>query len=735
MTDIFANGSYSRRSFVKKMSCITIGITMGQSCSRNAGQKGQPHYHVVTNGELPRSLQRNPALDAWIKILEDNRIRVFTGKIELGQGITTAIKQIAAEELNCDLNLVEVVMADTVKTPNEGYTAGSGSVKGSAMAVKYAAAAGRQHLCAIAADHFGTTNDKVILRDGILKTTDGQNSIAIKSLLENHKWNIEPTLPISFKKREDWEFIGKSIRRRDLEKIVRGRSYFIQDLNIPGMVHARIIRTPNLTDLSENDWRNIMNMVPPHIKFIRDGRFAAAVSPDEYEVVKISTKIENDLMDKVGRPDLRSSVIKRKMEDWVYKKEQIMDDQLVRPQEGTMTFSGSFFKPYVMHGSIGPACGIAHYSGGKMKIWSHSQGVYPLQAAIASLLDLDEEAIEITGVPGPGCFGHNSSDDAAADAAVIARAVPDVPVRVLWSRTQEHSFEALGSAMQMDIEAELDFSGTITYWNTDVWSDSHSTRPNKDPGTLLTSRYLKEEKVMKGNGYVGGGHRNADPYYMISSKKITAHFFRGPLRVSSLRSLGAYANIFAIESMIDEMRLKTKMHPIDFRIKNLDDDRAIEVLKKIKQMTSGVDIMDQEGIGYSFSRYKNNDAYCAVAARVKIITKKVELIKIWSVVDAGEVINPDGLINQTEGAIIQAASWTLLEEVTYDNMGVRSSDWAQYPILRFDNIPEVEVELIIPKNVPPLGGGEAATAPTPAAITNAIYDAQGVRIYDLPVRL
>ena len=467
-----------------------------------------------------------------------------------------------------------------------------------------------------------------------------------------------------------------------------------------------------------------------------NGRFIAVVGVDEYQVIRgleqISKQAEWSVSDQL--PDLKNLkdlIVARSTEV-----ESVLDE--VRNQsdfETAQVFRGSFFKPYVMHASIGPACGIAYYKDERLEVWTHSQGVFPFRAALATMLNMKEENIRVTGIPGPGCYGHNSSDDAAADAAVIARTIPGRYIRVQWTRPQENQWEALGCAMRMDVEAGLSDQGSITYWNTGVWTDSHSTRPNADSGTLLTARYLDSPANMQSRGYLGGGYRNAEPYYKVMQKKIVAHYYDGPLRVSSLRSLGAYANIFAVESIIDEISESLSLHPLDFRIRNLEDIRAIEVLQKLKERTDQVKPSTGEGLGYAFARYKNSDAYCAVAVLARIDAQSViELIKMWAVVDAGEVINPDGLTQQTEGGMLQAASWTLMEEVQFDTRHIVSGDWTTYPVFRFRDVPLVEVMLIDRPDEPALGGGEVAMPPVPAAITNAIYRITGERIYDLPVR-
>ena len=385
---------------------------------------------------------------------------------------------------------------------------------------------------------------------------------------------------------------------------------------------------------------------------------------------------------------------------------------------------------------MGPGCAVALYHQDILHLWSNSQGVYPLRQAIASLLGMEEENVHITSVPGAGCYGHSTPDDAAADAALLAMEYPGKHVRIQWSRTDENTWEPYGSAIIAELEASLDENGKIEAWKSDIWTDSHSTRPNKDPGTLLAARQLENPQQMQSRGYRGGGHRNGDPYYSIPSLQLNAHFFDGPLRVSSLRSLGAYGNIFAIESFMDQLADQAGKDPLDFRIEHLEDERAVSVIQKVRIMTQSVTTGAGEGLGFAFSRYKNNDAYAAIAAKVSVDTSgSVSLIKMWAAVDHGEVINLDGIKNQTEGGMIQGASWTLHEQVKFDQQIITSTDWASYPILKFTEIPGVDVEVIDRPHQPALGGGEAAGPPTGAAIANAVFRATGKRIYDLPIKV
>ncbi len=716
-----------RREFLLSSGSLVVGLPLASSGI--LGLDGDP----MRESELPRSIQRHPEIDSWVQVLADNRIRIFSGKVELGQGIGIVLKQVAAEELGADLEQIEVVLADTARTPNEGFTSGSGSVKGTAMAVRYAAATARETLCSMAAKRFRGDPSDFILQNGLVSNGNTGDKINIASLLDGQEWSVKVKIPEKPIPKDRYRWVGKPISRPEQKKIVQGEMYFIQDVIFPGMLSARVCRPPSPdVKLIHFDREACEEELGPQVQIILDGSFLAVVGEYEYQVMRLLAKVRKHCQWEGSQKPLQHTEFKEKLKEVVTETKQVRYD-VISASISQRSFAGSFYKPYTLHGSMGPACAIARFDQGSLTIWSHTQGVFPLRAALASMCSMSEDDIRVISVPGAGCFGHNSSDDAAADAAIIALRMPGKHIKVDWSREDENKWEATGSAMRMDVQAGVDQKGKITFWRSDVFSDSHSTRPNSDAGTLLGARYLEDRASMKGRGYLGGGYRNAEPYYDIPAQQITAHFFKGPVRVSSLRSLGAYANVFAIESIIEEMAISLDRDPIDFRINNLSDVRAIAVLKRLQHMTQGIGLRRAEGLGYGFARYKNNDAYCAVGAHIEVLASgKVRVKKLYGVIDVGEVMNPDGLAYQVEGAMLQAASWTLVEEVRFGAVD-ESHNWHTYPILKMKDIVDVEVAILSDPHHAALGGGEAATPPTPAAITNAIFRATGKRIYDLPV--
>lgn len=720
---------YSRRDFLKTTGSVTIGFCLWDSCS-------SPLLEDQEISDLPGSLNRHPNINAWIEILEDGRVQVLTGKIELGQGIRIAVAQVAAEELNTDINMVEVTLAETGRTPNEGYTAGSRSIESSAMAIRYAAAAAKEKILELAAEKLSIDKSQLVMQNGKVRAKKSDASWSYSQILEGAQIEDEVQLPLQLKSKSNYSYVGKAIPRKDIEKMARGKQVYVQDLRFPDMVHARVVRPPNYESMLESFDEQGVKSIEGVLEVVRNGDFLAVIAEEEYPAIQAAQFLKEHAS--WSKPEIFPA--NESFDEYILNLPA--EIQQVKTNGSTEVLktdkdiiSAQFEKPYLMHASIGTSCAVAIYKNDQLHIWSHTQGVYPLKEAIKNMLGLADEQLQITGIPGSGCYGHNGADDVAADAALLAMAFPDKHVRLQWSREEEHAWEPYGSAMIMKLNAKLDGSGKITHWSYDLWSDAHSSRPGGNPENLLPARHLALPFVKTGSGGRGGAYRNSEPYYHIPNMNINAHFFNGPLRVSALRSLGAFANIFAIESFMDELAVSSGKDPLKFRLAHLTDKRAKAVVEKIGELTKEEKLASGEGIGYAFSRYKNVASYfaCAVKVYYEENSGRILLKKMWGAIDSGEVINPDGLRNQTEGGMIQAASWTTMEQVTFDKDHITSVDWGTYPILRFDNIPEKEVVVIDHPEEPPMGAGEAAQGPTAAAIANAVYGAAGRRIRKLPI--
>ena len=688
----------------------------------------------------PGSLKNSPYLDSWIRIDADGAITVFTGKAELGQGFKTAFQQIAAEELNVSFASLKVVTADTKLTANEGYTSGSHSMQDSGTAIQNAAAQARELLLAEAAKRLDVSIDTLQSEDGVVIAPDGRR-LSYGELVSGDMLHVQAQPSSKLKDPSTLKVMGQSIPRVDIPAKVTGGVAYVQDLRLSGMVHARVVRPPSYgAQLVDCDVAAIEKM-PGVVKVVRDGNFLAVVAAKEFQAIKAMNALANaakwqEVAQLPKLNDLPSVLTNLASQDSVIF--QRSDPSV----SGQRTIEATYTRPYQSHGSVGPSCAVAQLADGAMTVWSHTQGVYPDRQAIADMLRMPSASIRVIHVEGSGCYGHNGADDAAADAAMIARALPGVPVRVQWTREQEHAWEPYGPAMVTRLKASLDAAGKIAEWNFEVFSNTHSMRPG-GAGCLLAAQHMAQPVAVPPAKPIplpeGGGDRNAIPIYTFPNAHVVHHFIPTmPIRISAMRALGAYHNVFSIESFMDELAALAGVDPVEFRLNHLDDPRGRDVIEKAAQgfgWRKGQAASDR-GFGFAFARYKNLAAYCAIASEVEVNreTGRARLVRAVAAVDSGQVVNPDGLINQIEGAIIQSTSWTLYESVTFDATRITSIDWQTYPILRFDAVPEsIEVHIINRPGKPFLGSGETGQGPAAASVANAIANATGIRLRDLPL--
>lgn len=704
---------------------------------------------------LSPSLQRNPQLDSWLEILGEGRVAVFTGKVELGQGIRTAIALIAAEELDVALERIEVRSADTARSPNELFTAGSGSLEESGNAVRQAAAEARAHLLELSSQQLGVPVEELRVDDGCVTAGSAAGrrgrSISYWELMAGKRFQREITGAASPKDPRHYTLVGRPTRRIGLEDLVTGRARFVQDLRPAGLAYGRVVRPPSPAARLESVDEAAARRLPGVIQIVRDGSYLAVVAEREEQAIEAvaalsrdaqwserdSLPIQEELFDLLTRNPATSLPVV----DGVPREEPV--PPVETPAAAVTTLRARYLRPYHMHASIGPSAALARLDEGELTVWSHSQGVFILRASLARALELDSDRIRVIHVEGPGCYGHNGADDAALDACLLARALPGRPVLVQWERQEEHAWEPYGPAMAVDIQASLDAEGRVIDWNHDVYSDTHMGRalPFPSGSGFLADWYRDPPRMPPPRrpmlAFHGGIHRNADPLYAFPRRRIVKHLVADmPLRVSSTRGLGAFANVFAIESCMDELALEAGLDPLEFRLRHLEDERARTVLEAAAEragwpaMRSG----NGRGRGLAFARYKNQKCFAAVVIELEVSDDlRIGLRRAVIAADAGQIVDPDGLSNQLEGGLIQSASWTLAEEVRFDLRRITSVDWESYPILTFSHIPEIETVLIDQPGLPFLGSGEATQGPTPAAIANAIFDATGARLRQIPL--
>ncbi|MEA2346206.1 MAG: nicotinate dehydrogenase subunit [Thermoanaerobaculia bacterium] len=725
-----------RRRLLAGGGALIVSFSLGDAFAQD---QGAPAAAPPPN--LPGSLKQAPFLDSWIRIDADGGITAFTGKAELGQGFRTAFQQIAAEELDVPFESVKVVTADTQLTANEGYTSGSNSMKDSGTAIQNAAAQVRALLLAEAARRLVLPVENFRTENGAVISSDGRR-LRYGDLVAADMLHVQAQPKSQLKDPSTFKIVGQSVPRVDIPAKVTGGAAYVQDMRLPGMAHARIVRPPSYgAQLTECDI-SAVEKLPGVIKVVRDGNFLAVLAAKQFQAIKAMAALsaaakwretaalpkQDDLLRVLtGLPSQDSTIFERSNASAV----------------GQKTIEATYTRPYQAHGSIGPSCAVAQFSDGAMTVWTHTQGVYPDRQGIAEMLRMPPAKVRCIHVEGSGCYGHNGADDAAADAALIARALPGTPVRVQWTREQEHAWEPFGPAMVTKLKASLDGDGAISDWNFEVWSNTHSTRPG-GAGSMLAAQHMAQPFAQPAPRALplpeGGGDRNAIPIYKFPNSKVVHHFIPAmPLRISAMRALGAYHNVFSIESFMDELAAAAGADPVEFRLKHLDDPRGRDIIAKAAQefgWRKGQKAPQGRGYGFAFARYKNLAAYCAIATEVEVNreTGRPRLLRAVAAVDSGQVVNPDGLINQIEGAILQSMSWTLYESVTFDDTRITSIDWQTYPILRFNSVPDsVEVHIINRPGQPFLGSGETGQGPAAASIANAIADATGKRLRNLPL--
>jgi nicotinate dehydrogenase subunit B len=689
----------------------------------------------------PGSLKDAPFLDSWIRIDADGGITVFTGKAELGQGFRTAAQQIAAEELDVAFESLKVITADTRLTANEGYTSGSHSMQDSGTAIQNAAAQVRELLIAEAARRLEQPMENFRTENGAVISSDGKR-LSYGELVATDMLHVQAQPKSKLKDPATYKVMGQPVQRVDIPAKVTGGAAYVQDMRPPGMVHARIVRPPSYgAEITDCDMAAVEKM-PEVIKVVRDGNFLAVVAAKEFPAIKAMKAL-------AAATKWRETAQLPKQDDLPRVLTSLPSQTTTIFQQsnpsavGAKTIEATYTRPYQSHGSIGPSCAIAQSVDGAMTVWTHTQGVYPDRAAIAEMLRVPPASVRLIHVEGSGCYGHNGADDAAADAALIARALPGVPVRVQWMREQEQSWEPFGPAMVTKLKASLDGNGAIADWNFEVWSNTHSMRPG-GAGSLLAAQHMAQPFAVPAPKPLplpeGGGDRNAIPIYKFPNAQVVHHFIPAmPLRISAMRALGAYHNVFSIESFMDELARAAGADPVEFRLKHLEDPRGRDVITTAAQRfgwQKGERAPQDHGFGFAFARYKNLAAYCAIATEIEVNpeTGRPRLVRAVAAVDSGQVVNPDGLINQIEGAIVQSMSWTLYESVSFDDVRITSVDWQTYPILRFGAVPDsIDVHIINRPGLPFLGSGETGQGPAAASIANAIANATGKRLRDLPL--
>jgi nicotinate dehydrogenase subunit B len=695
---------------------------------------------------VPFSLRNNRKLEGWIRLEADETVTVFTGKAELGQGILTALAQIAAEELDVSFDKIRMVSADTSRGPDEQYTFGSQSLEQSGGAIRAAGAEARGLLLAAAARRFGVRAEDLQVRSGTIIAADGRRATFWELAKESAgllKGDI--ALAAAPKNPGDYAIVGRSVNRIDLPGKLTGAASYVQDMRLPGMVFARVVRPPRygarLLAFDEAAVRALTGVVA----VVSDGNFLAVAARREEQAIAARDALASSAHwsdDAVELPDmarLRTDLQKMRAETIV-----VGSAGQSEPVRGeAKRISAEYSRAYLSHAAIGPSCAVAWLKDGRMTVWSHTQGAFPLRGDLAKVLGMQTGEVDVVHVPGAGCYGHNGADDVALDAALVARAVPGAPVKLQWMRDDEFAWAPFGPGMAMKVEAALGSDGKIVDWSYDVWSNSHAMRPGQPGGVNLLAAWDLQTPFVKSPAPripqpFGDGDRNAVPSYELPRKEIRNYLLLdAPVRNGSFRTLGSHGNIFAIESFMDELAEAAGSDPLAFRLAHLRDPRAQAVLQAAADKAGwapGQKGDGERGRGLAFCRYKSIGMYAAAVVDVEI-DRKTGIITVPRAVmaaDLGLVVNPDGAKNQLEGGIVQAVSLTLKEQVAFDRHQITSRDWSAYPVLTFPEVPRIDI-VLMQRSDPSLGAGEGSLPPTSAALANAFAHATGRRLRELPM--
>ena len=737
---------FTRRQFLKGTGALVVGFNLFSPARQVWAQ-----FATLPSGDIdPQSL------DSWIAISPEGNVTFYTSKVEIGTGTLTALAQIVAEELDVPLTRIKMDSGDTARTVEQGSTVGSRTIERAGPQVRQAAAAARQELLKLASARLGASVEKLTVTDGVVSVAgDATKKVSYAQLIGGRRfntkitatgtgWDMKVAPEVKAKDPKSYKIVGKPLKRMEMAGKLTGEHVYAHDVRIPGMLHGRVVRPPVVNTAPSNIDEDSVRNIPGFVKVVREGSFVGVVAKTEWAAIKAAEAL------KVTWETPKTKLPANRDELFAYLKntKPVRSEKAVEKGDLTTafgqarkTYQASYRWPFQMHAMIGPSCAIAEVKGNQVTIWSGPQGPFRTRGTVAALLKVPEQNVRVIYHEASGSYGRMSTDDGAEDAALMSRAA-GAPVRVQWMRQDEHGWEPKGPAQLDEIKAAIDGDGKLIAWDYvdygQPWTASGVT-------PLLASLQvgIKPKNPGASNGTQGGGE-----IYGIANQKIVAehinwHFPEPiPLRTSNLRAPGDVARCFASESFMDEIAADLNTDPVEFRLRHLTENkRGTDCLKAAADKmgwqsrpspasAGGANIAKGRGVAMT----QRANAYAAAAAEIEInkSTGQIVVKRVVCAHDCGLIVNPDGVRNQVEGNVIQGVSRALLEEVTFDSSGVTSLDWKSYPILKFADVPEVEVVLINRPEMAPLGAGEPATIPVPAAIANAIFDATGVRLREAP---
>jgi len=719
---------FSRRALLKG-GALTVGFALTGLRNDASAQGAAGAPRVLDNKEV----------DAFLAVNGDGSVTVYCGKVDLGQGLRIAIPQIAAEELGIGIDKIKYVEGDTSLTPNQGRTSGSNGIQRGGMQIRQAAATARKALIALAAQRLNVSPDDLIATDGEVRPKAGGAGIRFAGLISGHRFDLKLDPKAPLKDPASYTIVGKPLPRPDVASKCIGTAIYVHDFTLPSMQHARVIRPPaigaSLISVDEDSVKNL-----PGVKVVRIKNFLAVVAEDEWTTVRAARALRAQWSEWSGLPAQDGLADTLRADPGITEQSLVTKGAPVAPPpQNAKMLAASYFWPMQSHASLGPSCAVADVRADAATIWTASQGIHDNQATFARFLGLPKDKVRLIYLEGSGCYGMNGHEDAAADAAILSQAVGR-PVRVQWSRADEHGWDPKGPPQLLDIMGVVGTDGQILDWRTDMWIPQ-TTRGLLNIPLLGPQAAGLDNIVGLNTGLIS---QNGDPPYAADHIQVVVHWLKeAPLRPAPLRSPGKPANCFAVESFTDELAAAAGIDPIEFRLRGLKNPRAIEVIKRTAALmkwqarpSPGADTSAAiaRGRGISFVHYKHSETYVAMAMAVAVdrASGKITVERVACAHDCGQIINPDGVRAQVEGSILQTLSRVLLEEVKFDRSRVSSVDWSSYPILRFSDVPKLDIDLVDRPTEPPLGAGEAACSAVGAALANAVYDATGTRLRTVP---
>jgi CO/xanthine dehydrogenase Mo-binding subunit len=733
--------THSRRDFFKTTGGLIVTFTLANGIPDVAQAAGEMKTVALDD------------VDAFLAIGADGRVTLYTGKVDLGTGIRTALAQIAAEELDVSFDQLTITQGDTALTPDQGPTWGSFTIQNGGMQIRRAAATARKGLLDLAANRLGVAAGALSIDNGTIKG-NGRN-VSYAELIGGRAFSLKLDKDAPVKDPATYVIVGKSVSRIDIPAKITADFTYMQDFRVDGMLHGRVVRPLAIGANLESVDESSLNTIPGLVKVVLEGNFLGVIATTEWSAIQASRKLKATWSNWAGLPE------RAQLWDYVRSSKASKDDvgsnvgnSVTALENAPKRIAATYDFAIQTHGSIGPSCAVVEIKDDKVTCWSASQAPHRLRRQLAAMLTLPLNNVHCLYVEGAGCYGRNGHEDAAADAALLSRAVEGRPVRVQWMRADEHGWDPKCPPVLVDLRGGIDEAGNVTAWESEFFVPKDGVAPVPLlAGMLAGLPPVQAAEEFLGNNQTGAtvnavvvntNTRNAAIPYSIPNVKTVSHLLDDtPFRSSWLRAPGRMQNTFANECFMDELAAAAGVDPLEFRLKYLSDARGIALLQRLEAIAKWEPRASRDknfkgdvatGRGISYVKYELMRTYVGGVAEVEVNreTGEIGIQRFYIAHDCGQIINPDGLLNQIEGNVIQSISRTLKEEIQFDRSAVTSLHWATYPILTFAEVPDVIIELIDRRTEPPWGAGEPASAVVPSAIANAVFDALGVRLRSVP---